>query len=78
MQTVCPLCRAGRLEPRRRELEYQGHVLATSIHQCPSCRESLLSPDELASLRAAIREAGLGDAPETIDAVVERVLLRPE
>jgi Zn-finger nucleic acid-binding protein len=78
MSNVCPLCRAGRLEPRARELEYEGRVLATSIHQCTACRESLLSPGELESLRTAIRDAGLGDSPATIDAVVERVLLRPE
>jgi hypothetical protein len=78
MPNVCPLCRAGRLEPRARELEYEGRVLATSIHQCTACRESLLSPAELESLRTSIRDAGLADSPEAIDAVVERVLLRAE
>lgn len=78
MDLVCPLCRAGRLESQPRSLQYEGSVLATSVHQCPTCRESLLSPDQLEELRRSIREAGIADAATEIDAIVERVLLQPE
>ena len=78
MDLVCPLCRSGRLTASPRVLDLEERTFSVSAHQCSICRETLLSPEALSELKAAIRAAGLGGSDAEIDAVVERALLRAE
>ncbi|MGH7802771.1 MAG: hypothetical protein ACREQJ_00355 [Candidatus Binatia bacterium] len=78
MDLVCPLCRSGRLTPSTKTLDFGEQSFPVSAHDCPTCRETLLTPQALAELKQSIRNAGLGASDAEIDTVVERLLLRAE
>jgi hypothetical protein len=78
MDLVCPLCRSGRLTLSPRSLDFGERSFDVSVHQCSTCRETLLAPEALAELKRAIREAGLGATDAEIEDVALRAILRSE
>ena len=76
MATRCPLCKSGVLTLTRRDLAYEGKILATEIHYCSACRESLLDAEQIEQLRAAVRREGLASTDAEVERVIERVMIQ--